>query len=125
MIATKLLNQILDANYGIYHKYGFLTGLICLGLNKLLHGFLQVWDVVKGEPLVNYRGHSGRVMTVAWSLIDPDVLFSGSDDFTVRPWRISQQVFKEPPIEGTSICILPCLLRILCVVSRERYATLL
>jgi WD40 repeat protein len=39
-------------------------------------------------------------MTVAWSLMDPDVLFSGSDDFTVRSWRISQQVFKEPPMEG-------------------------
>ncbi len=76
-----------------------------------LHWIAQVWDVVKGEPLVNYRGHSGRVMTVAWSLMDPNVLFSGSDDFTVRSWRISQQVFKEPPVEGIIICIFCAWLR--------------
>ena len=51
---------------------------------------------------MNYRGHSDRVMTVAWSLIDSDVLFSGSGDFTVHSWRISEQIFKEPPLEGAS-----------------------
>lgn len=68
--------------------------------------FVQVWDVVTGSALVNYRGHCGRVMAVVWSVIDVDVLFSGGDDFTVRSWRISQQVFKEPPLE----CILPIII---------------
>lgn len=58
---------------------------------------------MKGECLVNYRDHVGRVMSVAWSFIDPDVLFSGGDDFTIRSWRISQQLFKEPPIDGCCI----------------------
>ena len=59
-----------------------------------------MWDVLKGEGLANYRGHNGRVMSVVWSIIDADVVFSGGEDFTVRCWRISQQRFKEPPVEG-------------------------
>ena len=59
-----------------------------------------MWDVLKGEGLANYRGHNGRIMSVVWSIIDPDVVFSGGEDFTVRCWRISRQRFKEPPVEG-------------------------
>ncbi|CAL8362299.1 unnamed protein product [Lota lota] len=57
----------------------------------------QVWDVLKGEGLVNYRGHGNRVMCVEWSPVDPDVVWTGADDFTVHEWRLSRQEFTAPP----------------------------
>ena len=61
---------------------------------------LQVWDVPKGEPLYNFRGHSGRVMCVVWSYLDPDLVYSGGEDGTVRPWRPSMQEHPQPPVQG-------------------------
>uniref|UniRef100_A0A8C5CGQ9 Gem nuclear organelle associated protein 5 n=1 Tax=Gadus morhua TaxID=8049 RepID=A0A8C5CGQ9_GADMO len=57
----------------------------------------QVWDVLKGEGLVNYRGHGNRVMCVEWSPVDPDVVWTGADDFTVHEWKPSKQEFTAPP----------------------------
>ncbi|KAJ3589510.1 hypothetical protein NHX12_010355 [Muraenolepis orangiensis] len=57
----------------------------------------QVWDVLKGEGLVNYRGHGNRVMCVEWSPVDPDVVWTGADDFTVHEWKLSRQDFTSPP----------------------------
>ena len=58
---------------------------------------MQVWDVLKGEGLVNYRGHGNRVMCVEWSPVDPDVVWTGADDFTVHEWKPSKQEFTAPP----------------------------
>ena len=66
----------------------------------------------KGEPVVNCRGHIGRVMSVVWSYIDPDVVFTGGEDFTVRPWRLSQQKHTQPPTSGKEI-FQKCLLSIM------------
>jgi len=58
---------------------------------------VQVWDVLKGEGLVNYRGHGNRVMCVEWSPLDPDMVWTGADDFTVHEWRPSRQEHTAPP----------------------------
>ena len=59
-----------------------------------------MWDVPKGEPLYNFRGHSSRVMCVVWSYLDPDLVYSGGEDGTVRPWRPSMQEHSQPPVQG-------------------------
>ena len=56
--------------------------------------------MVKGQPLANFRSHVGRVMCVAWSYLDPDVVYSGGEDGTLRPWRPSQQEHTQPPTIG-------------------------
>lgn len=60
-------------------------------------GTAQVWDVLKEEPLCNYRGHGGRLLCVQWSPVDPDCVWTGADDFSVQKWLISKQEHSRPP----------------------------
>nr|XP_006819751.1 PREDICTED: gem-associated protein 5-like [Saccoglossus kowalevskii] len=60
-------------------------------------GTAQVWDVMNGEPIANYRAHHGRLFSVIWSVLHPDVVYTGGEDFTLQKWRISQQEFIKPP----------------------------
>ncbi|XP_028905492.1 gem-associated protein 5 isoform X1 [Ornithorhynchus anatinus] len=67
-------------------------------------GTAQVWDVLKEEPLCNYRGHRGhRLLCVQWSPVDPDAVYSGADDFCVHKWLISMQEHTRPPQGKKSI----------------------
>ena len=61
------------------------------------HSNPQVWDVKNVQPMANYRGHSGRLFCTQWSMTDPDVIYTGADDFSVHAWRISQQEYIVPP----------------------------
>ncbi|CAN9501079.1 unnamed protein product [Ophioblennius macclurei] len=61
-------------------------------------GTAQVWDVLEAAPLANYRGHSGYVLSVDWSPVDPDVVWTGGRDFTVQEWSVSKQEFAKPPV---------------------------
>lgn len=45
----------------------------------------------------NYRGHTGNLLSVDWSPVDPDVIWTGGKDFTVQEWRVSKQEFTKPP----------------------------
>lgn len=36
--------------------------------------YWQIWNVVTGEGIANFRGHAGRVFTVAFSYLDPDIV---------------------------------------------------
>ncbi|GAA6072079.1 gem-associated protein 5, partial [Tachysurus ichikawai] len=56
-----------------------------------------VWDVLKQEPVCNYRGHHGRVLCVQWSPVNPDLIWTGADDFTVQEWAVSKQEHVKPP----------------------------
>ncbi|XP_060746757.1 gem-associated protein 5 isoform X2 [Tachysurus vachellii] len=60
-------------------------------------GTAQVWDVLKQEPVCNYRGHHGRVLCVQWSPVNPDLIWTGADDFTVQEWAVSKQEHVKPP----------------------------
>ncbi|KAM7161684.1 gem-associated protein 5 [Macrochelys suwanniensis] len=60
-------------------------------------GTAQVWDVLKEEPLCNYRGHRGRLLCVQWSPVDPDSVYTGADDFCVHKWLTSKQEYTRPP----------------------------
>lgn len=52
---------------------------------------------MKEEPLCNYRGHQGRLLSVQWSPVDPDSVYTGADDFSVHKWHISKQEHTRPP----------------------------
>ena len=39
-------------------------------------------------------------MCVVWSYLDPDLVYSGGEDGTVRPWRPSMQEHSQPPVQG-------------------------
>uniref|UniRef100_A0A8C3V361 Gem-associated protein 5 n=1 Tax=Catharus ustulatus TaxID=91951 RepID=A0A8C3V361_CATUS len=66
-------------------------------------GTAQVWDVMKEEPLCNYRGHQGRLLSVQWSPVDSDCVYTGADDFSVHKWHISKQEHTRPPQGKKSI----------------------
>ncbi|XP_077361495.1 gem-associated protein 5 [Festucalex cinctus] len=60
-------------------------------------GTAQVWDVREEAALSNYRCHVGYLLSVEWSPVDPDVIWTGGKDFTVQEWRVSEQEFTKPP----------------------------
>lgn len=82
--------------------------LVCLHLPPNLHCRnrkwsvfpAQVWDVLQEAALANYRGHVGYLLSVDWSPVDPDVIWTGGKDFTVQEWRVSEQEFTKPPKGG-------------------------
>jgi hypothetical protein len=60
-----------------------------------------VWDVERGVGLYSLRGHEGRVLCVRWSPANPQLLFTASDDQTVRCWDVTRwpggDVISMPP----------------------------
>lgn len=66
---------------------------------------VQVWDVKHHLAVRNYRGHLGHVLCVQWSLLDKDIIYSGSDDHTLHGWKISEQIYTAP-ISGDAFSVL-------------------
>ena len=62
----------------------------------------QVWDVKSSQPMANFRGHHSRLLSVAFSDLDPDLVYTGGDDFCVYGWRPSEQKHQAPPSGGYS-----------------------
>ncbi|KAM6984625.1 gem-associated protein 5 [Aplochiton taeniatus] len=60
-------------------------------------GTAQVWDVLQEQGVCNYRGHRGRLLCVHWSTVDPDVVWTGGDDFTAQEWNTTKQQHSMPP----------------------------
>lgn len=54
---------------------------------------LQVWDVTRSQVFMEMREHERRVWSVDFSLADPTMLASGSDDGSVKLWNINQANF--------------------------------
>jgi WD40 repeat protein len=50
-----------------------------------------LFDAERRAFVANFRGHSGRVLSAFWSLVDDDLIFTGGSDLTVRMWRPSAQ----------------------------------
>ncbi|XP_060096241.1 gem-associated protein 5 isoform X2 [Heteronotia binoei] len=66
-------------------------------------GTAEVWDVLKEEPLHNYRGHRGRLLCVQWSPVETDCVYTGADDFCVHKWVPAKQEYSRPPQGKKSI----------------------
>ena len=78
------------------------TNNFLVNLKRLIYYFDcpidQVWDVKACEPIANYRAHHGRLLCTLWSALDPDIIYTGGDDFSAQGWKISQQTHKAPPV---------------------------
>lgn len=55
-------------------------------------GVVQVWDVVRNQVFTEMKEHEKRVWSVDYSVADPTLLASGSDDGFVKLWNINQAI---------------------------------
>ncbi|KAL3508681.1 hypothetical protein ACH5RR_028082 [Cinchona calisaya] len=53
-------------------------------------GVVQVWDVTRSQVFMEMREHERRVWSVDYSVADPTLLASGSDDGSIKLWNINQ-----------------------------------
>lgn len=59
--------------------------------------FSQVWDVLNKEAFVaNFGGHTGRLLCCEWNALERDTAVTGSDDMTIRMWRVKDQICQTP-----------------------------
>ncbi|CAL0307959.1 unnamed protein product [Lupinus luteus] len=54
-------------------------------------GVVQMWDAGTGQPLSKYIEHQKRAWSVHFSLSDPKLFASGSDDCSVKLWNVSEE----------------------------------
>lgn len=45
-----------------------------------------MWDVHQSAIIAEYKGQHGHLLSCQWSLLDPDLVYSGSDDFSLHWW---------------------------------------
>ncbi|KAL8087805.1 hypothetical protein AgCh_037810 [Apium graveolens] len=55
-------------------------------------GVVQIWDVTRSQVFLAMKEHEKRVWSVDFSLADPTMLASGSDDGSVKLWNINQAI---------------------------------
>ncbi|KAF7726435.1 Gem-associated protein 5 [Apophysomyces ossiformis] len=77
-------------------KWSYHTDKIYLASGSV-DNFVFVWDVQhQSEPISCFPNHRGRVLCVAWGILDKDVLFTGSEDRFVYMWNYNNY----PYIQG-------------------------
>ena len=52
--------------------------------------------MINKEHVANFGGHTGRLLCCEWNALDPDTVVTGSDDMTIRMWKIKEQIHKTP-----------------------------
>ncbi|KAF5741404.1 E3 ubiquitin-protein ligase COP1 isoform X1 [Tripterygium wilfordii] len=74
--------------------------LSCLSWNKYdkhhiassdYEGIVTVWDVTTRQSVMEYEEHEKRAWSVDFSLTEPSMLVSGSDDCKVKVWCTNQE----------------------------------
>ncbi|KAK4420366.1 protein SPA1-RELATED 3 [Sesamum alatum] len=55
-------------------------------------GLVQIWDVTRSQTFMEMKEHERRVWSIDFSVADPTMLASGSDDGSVKLWNINQGV---------------------------------
>jgi protein suppressor of PHYA-105 1 len=73
--------------------------LSCISWNRYLRNYLvssdysgvvALWDTGKGEQVTQFAEHAKRVWAADFSILDPKLIVSGSDDATVRLWNVAE-----------------------------------
>ncbi|KAL1563718.1 RING-type E3 ubiquitin transferase [Salvia divinorum] len=67
-------------------------------------GVVQVWDVTRSQTFMEMREHERRVWSVDFSVADPTMLASGSDDGSVKLWNINQGVSVDTIKTKANVC---------------------
>ncbi|XP_052178009.1 protein SPA1-RELATED 4 isoform X2 [Diospyros lotus] len=95
-----IVNEHRDIHYPVV-ELASRSKLSCICWNSYIksqiassnfEGVVQVWDVTRGQVFTEMREHEKRVWSVDFSLADPTMLASGSDDGSVKLWNINQGV---------------------------------
>ncbi|XP_024965362.1 protein SPA1-RELATED 4-like [Cynara cardunculus var. scolymus] len=68
---------------------GYIKGQIA---SSNFDGVVQIWDVTRNQVFMELKEHERRVWSVDFSLANPTLLASGSDDGSVKLWNINQGV---------------------------------
>jgi WD40 repeat protein len=76
-----------------------------IGLAGSDDGRLELWNLSTGSLLQSFRGHEGKVRSVALSA-DGQLALSGSDDKTLRLWAIHRQASGSGPAAPESVSTL-------------------
>ncbi|KAL0301183.1 UNVERIFIED_CONTAM: protein SPA1-RELATED 4 [Sesamum radiatum] len=56
-------------------------------------GLVQIWDVTRSQTFMEMKEHERRVWSIDFSVADPTMLASGSDDGSVKLWNINQAIY--------------------------------
>ncbi|RVW79361.1 Protein SPA1-related 4 [Vitis vinifera] len=78
-------------------------------------GVVQVWDVTRSQVLTEMREHERRVWSIDYSLADPTMLASGSDDGSVKLWSINQAILFLHLVDGVSVGTIKTKANVCCV----------
>ncbi|CAK9138233.1 unnamed protein product [Ilex paraguariensis] len=78
-------------------------------------GVVQVWDVTRSQVFMEMREHEKRVWSVDFSLADPTILASGSDDCSVKLWNINQAILFLHLVDGVSVGTIKTKANVCCV----------
>ncbi|GAA0185037.1 hypothetical protein LIER_32325 [Lithospermum erythrorhizon] len=78
-------------------------------------GVVQVWDVTRSQIFMEMREHERRIWSVDFSVVDPTMLASGSDDGSVKLWNINQAILflHLGPVSFDTKCTLSHLMKML------------
>ena len=60
---------------------------------------VQIWNADTGKPLVNYRGHSDKLLCGIFSNQNSNLFYSGGEDYCLHKWQIDAQSEIMPPEE--------------------------
>ncbi|XP_048236190.1 protein SUPPRESSOR OF PHYA-105 1 isoform X1 [Ricinus communis] len=94
-----LLNDSIDIHYPVVEMSN-KSKLSCLSWNNYIKNYLastdydgviQMWDAGTGQGLSQYTEHQKRAWSVDFSLADPTMFASGSDDCSVKLWSINER----------------------------------
>lgn len=89
LVNTDLL---LIFNYSMMMTYSFGPPFLLLVVIWFFGGF-QMWDAGTGQGFSHYREHQKRAWSVDFSLADPMMFASGSDDCSVKLWSLNEACY--------------------------------
>ncbi|WOK99359.1 hypothetical protein Cni_G08071 [Canna indica] len=96
---SSLLDDTVDIHYPLI-EMPTKSKLSCVCWNSYIKNYLastdyegvvQLWDASTGQGFTQFTEHKKRAWSVNFSQVDPTKLASGSDDFFVKLWSISEK----------------------------------
>ncbi|KAJ4831520.1 hypothetical protein Tsubulata_034039 [Turnera subulata] len=94
-----LMNDSLDIHYPVVEMSN-KSKLSCVCWNNYIKNYLasadydgvvKIWDAGTGQGFSQYHEHSKRAWSVDFSVADPLMFVSGSDDCSVKLWSINER----------------------------------
>ncbi|MCC7017933.1 MAG: WD40 repeat domain-containing protein, partial [Rhodospirillales bacterium] len=81
-------DSINSAAYGLDSKTIAITGCAQMDNYICQEGFVSIWDVITGQELHQFRGHSRTILSSAYGS-NQGTIVTASDDGTARIWNVA------------------------------------